>query len=209
MKKVKSKKAGIIKRTFFLIVLAVSIIVIYISGLGYRITSYGEHTKGAPSDVIIVLGAAVWNGKPSPALRERLDVALQAWKDKKAPVIIGSGGTNGEELSEGETMKRYLVAGGVPASKIIVEDDSYSTMENLQNSKAIMDKKGYHSAVIVTHAFHAYRASLMAKSIGIEATVEPVTIRPIDFYYYTFRECLGVTWFILSETVHKMLKNFF
>ncbi len=158
-------------------------------------------SKGKPSDTIIVLGAAVWNGQPSPALRERLDVALQLWKDGMAGSVIASGGVGLEPVSEGEVMKRWLVERGVPAEVIHVEDRSVNTYENLTFSQDIMKRHGMESAILVTHGFHSLRSSLQARAIGLDATVEPVQIRPEALVYYTLRECAGIAYLLASTSV--------
>jgi uncharacterized SAM-binding protein YcdF (DUF218 family) len=95
--------------------------------------------------------------------------------------------------------KQYLIEHGVPGEAILLEAQSHSTQQNLSNSKEIMKQHNFQSAVIVTHGFHAYRASLMARSMGIKATVEPVQIRPNGLTYYTLRECIGIAYFELEQ----------
>jgi uncharacterized SAM-binding protein YcdF (DUF218 family) len=186
-------------KTYLLIVVALfTIVILYFSLMSWKVYYTWKHSHGTPSDCIIILGAAVWNGKPSPALRERLDIAVEAYRSGLAPAIIATGGTSGDEPSEAETMKRFLIEKGIPEAAILLEDKSRSTMENLSNSRAIMEENGFDNAVIVTHGFHAYRASLMARSLGIPATVEPVQIRPLALTYYTLRECAGIAVFAVE-----------
>jgi len=162
--------------------------------------SVWKSSHGEPSDCMIVLGAAVWDGKPSPAMRERLDIAVQVYQAKLTKHIIVSGGIGADEtLSEAQAMKTYLMEKGIPGNDIILEDRSHSTYENLSNSKAIMDDLHFKNAIIVTHGFHALRASLMAESLGIASTIEPVQIRPINLKYYVLRECAGIAAFKLSD----------
>lgn len=177
---------------------------LYFSLMSLKVNYTWKHSHGTPSDCIIILGAAVWDGKPSPALRERLDIAVEAYRQGLAPTIIATGGVGGDEPSEAETMKRYLVEKGIGEDAILLEDKSHSTMENLRNSQELMKEKGFRTAVIVTHGFHAYRASLMARSLGILSTVEPVQIRPLSLTYYTLRECAGIVVFSLEWTVSKL-----
>ncbi|TXK76346.1 YdcF family protein [Paenibacillus sp. N3.4] len=175
------------------------IALLYFVLMSWKVNYTWKHSQGTPSDCLIILGAAVWDGKPSPALRERLDIAVEAYRRGLAPNIIASGGKSESEPSEAETMQKYLMEKGVPKEAILLEDQSRSTMENLENSQKIMKEKGFHKAVIVTHGFHAYRASLMAKSLGISSTVEPVQIRPRALTYYTLRECGGIAVFTLGR----------
>ncbi|MEF3303101.1 YdcF family protein [Paenibacillus sp. GYB003] len=173
---------------------------VYVGGMSSYIMHTWKTSSGKPSDGIIVLGAAVWNGKPSPALRERIDIALRAWDRKLAPRIIATGGIGlPGEPSEAAVIKKALVEGGVPPDRIIVEDKSRSTYENLQNSRALMEQYGMKSAVLVTHGYHALRARLMANMLGIDATVEPVQLKPLRLAYYTLRECGGIAYLFASN----------
>lgn len=182
-------------RSILLLLVAVAV---YFAGTSWLIQYTWKTSKGAESDAIVILGAAEWNGQPSPALRERLDIAIQLWNRRIAPHIIASGGVGLGELSEAEVMKRYLVQHGIPDKAIEIEAHSNNTLQNLQNSHAIMQKNGWSDAVIVTHGFHVLRASLMAKSLGLHATLEPVQIRPANLTYYTLRECAGIAYFALE-----------
>ncbi|SDN37228.1 Uncharacterized SAM-binding protein YcdF, DUF218 family [Paenibacillus sp. yr247] len=179
------------------------ITLLYFSLMSWKVIYTWKHSHGTPSDCLIILGAAVWDGKPSPAMRERLDIAVEAYRKGLAPAIIVTGGVGGNEPSEAETMKHFLTLKGIPADAILLEDKSHSTMENLRNSQVLMKEKGFHTAVIVTHGFHAYRASLMARSLGIPSTVEPVQIRPLALTYYTLRECAGIAAFAFEWAVGK------
>ncbi|WEV58271.1 YdcF family protein [Bifidobacterium sp. ESL0728] len=95
-------------------------------------------------DYIIILGAGLQGTKPTPLLRGRIDKAVDLWNRQHSHgLFIVSGGQGAdEEISEAEAMKRYLIEErGVPADKIIKEDRSTTTLENLRNSKVIMDRR--------------------------------------------------------------------
>ena len=88
-----------------------------------------------------------------------------------APRIIVSGGQGADEpISEAESMRRYLVALGMPNEVIKLEDKSTNTQQNMEYSKAIMDAEGYHSALIVTSDYHLWRALQLAQRAGISAS---------------------------------------
>ncbi|MDF2722199.1 MAG: YdcF family protein [Paenibacillus sp.] len=178
---------------------------VYFAGVSLLIQYKWKTSHGAQSDVIIVLGAAVWNGKPSPALRDRIETALDAWNRKLAPRIIATGGIGlPGEPSEAAVIKAYLVERGVPASAIYVEDQSRSTYENMQNSRAIMDQHGLRSAVLVTHGYHALRAHMIARMFDIEATVEPVQILPERLVHQTLRECGGIAYLLVTSPIRAL-----
>jgi uncharacterized SAM-binding protein YcdF (DUF218 family) len=104
-------------------------------------------------------------------------------------------------------MKTYLMERGVPDTAVILEEQSNNTIENLQNSKKIMDAQHYKSAIIVTHGFHALRASLIAQSLGISHTIQPVLVRPINLKYYVLRECTGIALFEGSYFIKKIVSH--
>lgn len=179
--------------TATVLVALILLTVAYFSWMSGQVMAAWKSSHGKPSDCAIVLGAAVWDGKPSTAMRERLDIALQVYQEKLADKLILSGGVGtGNQLSEAQVMKTYLLGKGVPEAALLLEEQSHSTMENLLNSQVIMHDHGYSSAILVTHGFHALRARLMAESIGIQTSVEPVQIRPIDLRYYVLREAAGI-----------------
>ncbi|MCH5138421.1 YdcF family protein, partial [Clostridiaceae bacterium UIB06] len=124
----------------------------------FEIFYFGQSAKPEKSDCIIVLGCQVYRTTPSPFLAWRTEHALKLYKEGYGKYIIVSGGQGpGENISEAEAMKRYLVSKGMEASKILIEDKSASTMANLINSKAIMDKEGLKTAIIVSNKYHLKR----------------------------------------------------
>ncbi|MEW9670290.1 YdcF family protein [Ammoniphilus sp. 3BR4] len=164
----------------------------YLGWTSWKIVSTWKSAQGIKSDCAIVLGAAVWDGRPSPAMRERLDVALGLYQKGMTDRIIVSGGIGQGEVSEAQVMRDYLVQKGVPGEAIWLEDRSTSTWENLVFSQKIMSDQGLHSAIVVTHGFHTYRALKMAGDLGLSVTAEPVTVTPLNVVYYTIRECLAL-----------------
>ena len=152
----------------------------------FQIIYFGEISKPKKSDCIIVLGCQVYGTTPSPFLVWRTEQALKLYKMGYGKYIIVSGGQgSGEEISEAEAMKRYLLAKGVDSSKILIEDKSGSTMANLINSKAIMDEKGLKTAVIVSNKYHLKRASLMAKQQNINGSYSGVFVTPYKNHEFT------------------------
>ena len=121
---------------------------------------------------VIVLGAAVYGETPSISLQNRVKRAieyLEANPDSK--VVVSGGQGEGEDISEAECMRRYLTENGVEESRILLEEHSTSTMENLAFSKAVIENDGGSAdrVVIVSSGYHLYRAKAMAKSIGMTA----------------------------------------
>lgn len=123
-------------------------------------------------DYIIVLGAQVKESGPSVVLRYRLDRAVSYLKENDNTLVIVSGGQGAnEKATEASVMKEYLVNNGINENRIIIEDKSNTTKENLINSKKITrDNK---SIGIVTNNFHMYRALLIGKKYKVKAVGIP------------------------------------
>jgi uncharacterized SAM-binding protein YcdF (DUF218 family) len=154
--------------------------------------------QSRPVDAIVVLGAAQYDGRPSPVLRARLETALDAWNQGLADVIIVTGGNQpGDRFTEAEASQIYLVDNGVPIDSILLENASASTEENFDGAAAIMEAEGLSTALIVSDGFHLFRAKYIAESHGIEAFGLPATGSPIDRwsiseFFYVLREAAAV-----------------
>ena len=111
-------------------------------------------------------GTGAW--RPSRALKLRLEKATQEWERCGKPILLLSGGQgDGESITEAECMKRFLVEKGIPEDKMILEDESVSTMENLQFCARLSDCKEKKTG-IVSNNFHVYRALKLAKKQGYQ-----------------------------------------
>lgn len=164
----------------------------------------GEPAKGLPatSDVGIVLGASLWNNKPSPGLQERLDQAMTLYKANVFSRFIVTGGLDagGAVLTEAEGMRDYLQQKGVPASAILLEPEATSTYENLKFSKAIMEAHGWRTAVIVTHQYHGSRSLDIAEALDFERPQVSVTdSKVMNMAYHRSREVLAYTKWLLQK----------
>lgn len=138
----------------------------------YLINGYQSAEELKEADAGIVLGAALWNDKPSPALKERLDYAFELYEQGKVDMLILTGGLdgNGSKLTEAEGMRDYLTALGVPEDKLLLELKARSTYENLLFSKPIAEAYSLNRLLIITHDYHASRASEIADFLGYEDT---------------------------------------
>lgn len=120
---------------------------------------------------VVVLGCQVRGQRPSKMLRRRLDTAVEYLNEhKELPVIVSGGKGNDEEISEALCMKNYLTENGISEERIIMEDKSKSTDQNLEYSFEILDKMGLpRSIVLITDGYHQYRAQLIAEKHGAES----------------------------------------
>ncbi|WP_168122675.1 YdcF family protein [Paenibacillus sp. HB172176] len=148
------------------------------------------------ADAGIVLGAALWNDEPSPALRERLDYAIALYEQGAFDKLILSGGHGGliSQLTEAEGMKAYLVSRGIPENALLLENEAKDTYQNLLFSSKIAMAEDLHSFIIITHKYHAERAGEMASYIGLESfEVAGVKSKVLNPYYHHTREILALT----------------
>ena len=156
--------------------------------------------ENAPDDteLIVVLGCQVKGTRPSRMLRRRLDVTLEAMEKHPDAVCVVSGGQGyGEKISEAKAMHDYLISKGADESRILMEDKSTSTFENIKFTFEMTDQLGYgRDITIVTDGFHQYRASLIAKQEGAgRITAYSAHTEPRYLLTFWVREWLGLTYF--------------
>lgn len=147
-------------------------------------------------DYLIVLGARLYGEIPSPALEERLKVTKDYLIEKKDVKVIVSGGQGLDELiAEAEAMKRYLVDNGIEEDRIILEDKSTSTFENLKFSLDLVrdiESNENLKFLIVTNKYHIFRAKFIGKRLGIDPYGLPAKIPPSIITQAYIREYFAV-----------------
>ena len=142
---------------------------------------YGRRNEARPADAIVVLGAAQYDGRPSPVLKARLDHAIALYRDDVAGTIIMTGGVGaGDTVSEAMVSKRYAVRAGIPADAILTEKTGLTTLESMRAVGRIMEERGLESAVLVSDRFHMLRLKLLARRIGIRGYTSPTPSSPIS-----------------------------
>lgn len=159
-----------------------------------------QENKPEAPNVIVVLGCKVKGERPTRMLKRRLDTAYEALlKHKDVKCIVSGGQGSDEVISEALAMKNYLIEKGIPENRIIMEDKSATTYENLKFSLKKLDELGMnHDITIVTDGFHQYRAGLLAKSLGINnVTAYSANTEARYLPTYWVREWLGITKFYL------------
>lgn len=139
--------------------------------------SYGDDAKGdgVSADAIVVLGAAQWDGQPSPVFGRRLDHAADLYRRGVAPVIVVTGGMQeGDRVSQGIAAYDYLRSAGVPDEGLLVEVDGRNTYTELSATAAILEGVGRGDRVmLVTDGYHARRTALTASEVGLDPSVSP------------------------------------
>jgi uncharacterized SAM-binding protein YcdF (DUF218 family) len=142
---------------------------------------WGRRDEARPVDAIVVLGAAQYDGRPSPVLRARLDHAVDLYRRKVAPVIIMTGGVGpGDTVSEAMVSRRYAARHGVPDSAILTERSGMTTLQSMRSVATMMRTRGMKSAVLVSDPFHMLRLKLLALRVGISGYTSPTRTSPIS-----------------------------
>ena len=140
----------------------------------------GRSDEARRVDAIVVLGAAQYDGRPSPQLQARLDHALVLWRDGVAQFVIVAGGKQeADRFTEAEASAKYLIAGGVPSELIVLENVGHTTRESLLGVSEIVRAREVNSLLIVTDPYHAQRAKLISQDLGLRVFVSPTLTGPI------------------------------
>ena len=147
-------------------------------------------------DYVFVLGARLYGSVPSPALRERLDaVSDYLTENEDVKVVVSGGQGEDEDIPEAEAMAKYLVNNGIKENRIILENQSTSTFENLQFSLDTIrefDDKEDLDVLIVTNKYHIFRAKFLAKRLGMNPYGLPAKIPPTIVIQSYIREYFAV-----------------
>jgi len=154
--------------------------IIYTVGLVMVLVT-SQRDERRPTDAIIVLGAAQYNGRPSPVLRARLDHALTLYREKLAPLVVVTGGVGpGDTTSEALVGRRYLVAHGLPESAVVVQAEGRSTMASMTAVSAWLRERGLRRVLLVSDPFHMFRLRLEARRTDLDAATSPTESSPIS-----------------------------
>ena len=155
-------------------VVLLALLVIYVGGTFIQVYRSSRHDGAAPADAIIVLGAAQYNGTPSPVLRDRLDHALLLYREGLAEEIVLTGGRReGDRFTEATTGYNYLRNAGVPDEAMLKEVNGSNTWESLAASARFLIERGETDVILVTDGYHAKRVGSIADDLGLDATVSP------------------------------------
>lgn len=136
----------------------------------FSICFYNTKYKLKSADAAIVLGAEVWQDKPSPVFRERINHAINLYQKGKVSSIIFTGGIGeNKDIAEATAGQRYAIACGVRESDILIETKSRTTLQNLKNAKEVASEQEFSEFIIVSDPLHLKRATLMARDLGMNA----------------------------------------
>lgn len=190
-------KKTVILSVISVIVLVAILAVYWIGGVIMGNSSKIDPKLGESVDYVIVLGCRLDGEEPGVCLKERVNVATEYLKKNTTSFAVGSGAQGDDEvISEAEAIAKALEKNGISSKRIIKEDNSYSTFENLVNTKKILDEKENgkeYTVAIVTSDFHIYRSKYLAEKIGFkEPVMLPAKTPTILFYQNIAREICSV-----------------
>lgn len=150
------------------------------AGTGFRVWQVARVDDRTPADIVIVLGAAQYDGKPSKVFEARLNHAKRLFDSGVAGHIITTGGRQaGDTYTEAEAGARWLVARGVPRQRVIGLGEGSDTLGSLRAAATEAKGRGWRSAVIVSDPWHSLRARTMAADAGLDARTSPTHSGPI------------------------------
>jgi uncharacterized SAM-binding protein YcdF (DUF218 family) len=143
--------------------------VVYVAFTAVQIVRVGGNDEARTADAIVVMGAAQWNGRPSPALKGRLDRALELWEAEIAPLIVLTGGKQpGDVTTEAAVGAAYLRAAGVPDEAMMLEVQGTSTWESLAAARRFLVPAGVNDIVVVSDAYHLLRVKMIGSEVGFD-----------------------------------------
>jgi uncharacterized SAM-binding protein YcdF (DUF218 family) len=165
-----------------LLVVAVMVVVAMVYTVAFvLVLAFSQLDERQRADAIVVLGAAQYNGWPSPVLRARLEHALALYRERLAPMILVTGGVGRRDKeSEAIVARRYLLYHDVPDSAVVVQPQGRSTQASMTAVAGWLAGRGLHSAILVSDPFHMFRLHLEARRTGLIAYTSPTETSPIS-----------------------------
>ncbi|MEI8222544.1 MAG: YdcF family protein [Actinomycetes bacterium] len=165
-----------IRKIISLVLLIVLLTPAYVA---LQVYNTGHNATPTKSDAIVIMGAAQNNGTPTPILQARIEEAKRLYKEGYAPRILTVGANQkGDLWTEAQASVRALAKGQIPKSVLNAVNLGKDTLSSTIAYVDVMKAKGYKSVIIVTDAYHCYRAIAMATDLGVKATCSPAKTGP-------------------------------
>lgn len=150
----------------------VVVLVVYFLATFLQVVQTGRSHGADRADAIVVMGAAQYDGRPSPQLAARLDHVVELWDTGVAPTVVVTGGNlPGDRFTEAEASARYLVERGVPESAIVEVGEGSTTLESVEAAAPALVERGVSSVALVTDPYHSLRSRLIVEGVGFDVDV--------------------------------------
>jgi uncharacterized SAM-binding protein YcdF (DUF218 family) len=169
----------ILKIIFKVLLIIVVVAALYFVVTGAQVWLTSRKSEPQKSQAIIIMGAAQYNGVPSPDLLARVQDAYALYREHLAPLIVATGAKEpGDHYTEAESEAAWLERNGVPSSAV-VEVGGRTTWQNLTLAAAVLERRGLHQVLIATDGFHEDRCLAISSELGLQARPVPATNSPI------------------------------
>lgn len=153
----------------------VALSLLYVGFTFLQVWHASQQEEPVPAGAIVVLGAAQYNGRPSPALQGRLDRAIDLFGQGLAPLVVATGGQRpGDRFTEANAGGRYLAAHGVPDSALRLVVQGRNTWESLAATARVLRSEGVTDVLLVSDSYHSYRVAAIARELGLVPHLTPV-----------------------------------
>ena len=183
----------------------VALVLGYIFYTALSIYSYSFKTSDVIADAAIVLGAAVWDGKPSPVFEERINHAIKIYKSGQVKKVIFTGGIGSDdEKSEAQVAKEYAINHGVSIGDILIEDKSTLTVENLRFSASLLNSNNLSLVLIVSDPLHMKRAMTIVADLDINALPSPTETSRYQSYSSRSKMLVSETYYYIGYKISKL-----
>lgn len=186
----------VIKWMMLVLLIVLVSITSYFTYIYRQVRDCAGRDEARPAHAIVVLGAAQYNGRPSPVLKARLDHALDLYNGRLAPAIVTTGSYGSDpNFSEAEVGRKYLVQHGAQVADIVTEQGSGTTYDSIRAVSEVLKAKGWKTALVVSDGFHLFRAKKMFADNGIIAYTSPAPDSPIEVassrrFWHSVREVI-------------------
>jgi len=170
-----------------------ALVFVYLAVTFVQVWMASRRDEARPSDAIIVLGAAEYDGRPSPVLAARLDHAIQLYRDGIAPVVVVTGGRQpGDRFTEAGASADYLHKHAIPETAILRETTGRTSWESLEAAARFLENRHMARVVLVSDPYHSERIKAIADEVGLDAVTSPTRTSPINGSA-AFKRLLGET----------------
>ena len=156
------------------------VLALYVGGTFVQVWQASRDDQAQEAGAIVVMGAAQYNGVPSPVFEARLDHGRELYEQGLSDVVVVTGGRQeGDEFSEAQAGALWLEEHGVPEEALRLEVQGRNSWESLAASARFLEDDGIDDVMIVSDPFHSKRLEEIASEVGLEAFVSPTTDSPV------------------------------